>query len=141
MQEKYKYILVAIGSFLLGCLFFWTYSRSKNVKVDAPVDTDKDKTIANEKDGNYFLVFNSVEGLTREVTKDQYDLFLSQFPSGVADGNVIDLFSTMPNKYTEDGGKYYESVWNGDKYGKPLEISKDEYDYETEGTVINEENT
>ena len=140
MQEKYKYILVAIGSFFLGWLFFWTYNRSKNLKVDAPVDTDKDKTIANEKDGKYYLVFNSVEGLTRNISKEQYDLFFVQFPSGVADGNVIDLFSTMPNKYTEVDGKYFESVWDGKQYGGKVEMSKEEYEYHTDGNVVDQEN-
>jgi len=118
-----KYVLVAIGSFLLGWLFF----RNKK-----QVNTDKNfnKTISQNSDGKYFLIFNSVVVLSKQVSKDQYDLFNQQYPQG-ATSNVLSDFNPNINKYTIEDGKYYEYVWDGNTYGQRTLITKQEYDYET----------
>lgn len=139
LSEKTKLILVAIASFLLGVLFFWTknkISKGDTKKVEPEVDVDKDKTIAHEENGKYFLVFNSVVVLTRSVSKEQYDSFISQYPLGKAEGNVIDKFSDVPNKYTTENGKYFESIWNGAEFGKKLEITKEEFDFYTKSNGV-----
>lgn len=132
LAERSKFILVAIGSFLLGWLFFWTIERVKksDTKVEPDLSLKKDKTIAYEKNGKHTLVFDGDENLIRrDISKEQYDSFISKHPSGNADGNVVDQYSDVPNKYYEQDGKFYEEIWNGNEYAFKLEITKGEYDY------------
>src|SRR6185503_4155164 len=119
MSTNIKYLITAIGAFLVGFLY---YSNRKK-----QVDTDFNKTLARQKDGRYFLIFNSIVVLSREITKEQYDTFLKQYPSGIAPSNVISDFSSVPARYTTSGGKYFESTWTGSEYNRPIEITEEEY--------------
>lgn len=124
MSTNIKYFITAIGAFLLGLLYY--KGRQKAV-----LNTDFNKTIVKQKDGKYFLIFNSLIVLSREITKTQYDEFLKQYPSGKADSNVLDKFSPPPSKYTIENGKYFEYKWNGSSYGNAIEITKEEYGFLT----------
>lgn len=122
MSTNIKYLITAIGAFLLGLLW---YSNQKKKSIDG----DFNKTVAKISNGKYFLIFNSVVVLSREITKEQYESFLKQYPTGIADSNVMNEFSSHPSKYTIEGGKYYEYTWDGNKYGQGIEITKAEYSY------------
>lgn len=125
MSNRAKYLLIAIGSFLLGFIYY-TGKNKRSV-----VDGDLNKTIAKQKDGNYFLIFNNIVVLSRQITKEQYDLFLQQYPTGKAPNNVLDQFSTPPDKFTIDNGRFYESKWTPNGYGQKIEITKEEYQFLT----------
>lgn len=120
MSDKVKYLLVGLLSFGIG--FAWYTKRNKIVS-----DVDFNKTIARQKGTNYFLVFNSVVVLSRQISKEQYDRFFIQYPSGKASSNVLDKFSMPTDKYVASNGKYYEYKWDGTKYCVPIEITKEEY--------------
>lgn len=122
LNRSSNFLIAAIVSFIVGALLY----LSRNNK---PVNEDFNKTLAKEKDGRFFLLFNGAVVLSREVTKEQYDTFLMQYPLGVAPNNVLNAFSSPPNKYTYENGKYYEYTWNGILYNNRVEITKDEYDY------------
>lgn len=132
MSSRVKYALIALGSFLIG---FLLYTRKNKTTF---VDDDFNKTIAKQKDGRYFLVFNNIVVLSREIDKDQYDKFLQQYPTGKAQGNVLDQFSTPPAKYTAENNKYYEYKWTGTGYGQGIEITKEEYDFLTKRNTFPE---
>lgn len=122
-NKNINYLLVALGSFLVGFIYF--------TRKPKPVDENFNKTIAKEKGGRYFLVFNNIVVLTREVSKEQYDQFLQQYPTGKANNNVLSQFSTPPTKYTQENGKYFEYTWTGSQYSQGIEITKEEYDFLT----------
>lgn len=124
LNRNISYILVGIGSFILGALYF----KQKNKKE---VDENKNQTLAIIKDGKYYLIFNSIVVLSREISKEQYDNFLKAYPTGKAPNNVLNNFSTPPPTYTVSNGKYYESTWSNGSYGIPIEITKEEYDFFT----------
>lgn len=124
-----KYVLVAIGSFLLGWLFF------KSKKRPIVSDENFNKTISKQNDGKYYLVFNSVVILSKQVSKDQFDNFNKQYPTG-APKNVLPDFNPNINKYTIEDGQYYEYVWDGKEYGQKMPITKDEYEFRTKGAVL-----
>jgi hypothetical protein len=125
MSNRVKYLLIAIGSFLVGFIYY----AGKNRKQ--AVDGDFNKTLAKTKNGHYFLVFNNIVVLSREITKEQYEAFLKQYPTGQAPNNVLDDFSTPPDKFTIDNGKYYEAKWTPNGYGQRIEITKEEYEFLT----------
>lgn len=116
-------ILAGIAAFFAGALYF----KSRQERCSLPENFNR--TLAVKKEDKYFLVFNSVVIISREVTKEQYDAFIAAHPSGSATGNVIDKFSSPPARYTYRDGSYFESTWEGDKYGRPIEITKEEYDF------------
>ncbi len=123
MSNRIKYTIFAVGSFILGIILYYTNQVSK------PVDSDFNKTLAKHTGDKYFLVFNSIVVLTREVSPDQYNYFLKQYPSGKAPNNVLDQFSTPADtKFTYENGKFYEYVYKDGQYQNPIEITKEEYD-------------
>lgn len=122
MNNNLKYFLVAVGSFLFGWLYY-------NSKKDINKESDLNKTFVAKKGSQYFIVFYSVVILSREITKEQYDSFMTANPKGKAEGNVIDNFSTPPPRYTIEGDEYFEYVWDGKNYGKRVAITKDEYNF------------
>lgn len=132
MSNRIKYILIAFVSLIVGYAY---YSRNQNKKT-LKQNSDLNKTSAVVKDGKYFLVFNSIVVLTKEITKDQYNSFLMSYPSGKANSNVIDKFST-PNesKYITQNGKYYEYKWDGTKYINAIEITMEEFDFLTKKII------
>lgn len=120
MSDRLKYLIVGILS--LGIGFAWAYQKNKQ-----HIDNNLNQTVAKQRGDKYFLVFNSIVVLSREISKDQYDKFLSQYPSGKAPSNVLNNFSTPTDKYVVDNGIYYEYKWDGNKYITPIEITKEEY--------------
>lgn len=125
MSNRIKYLLIAIGSFLVGFIYYTS-------KKKAVVDGSLNKTIAKEKDGHFFLIYNNIVVLSREITKEQYDLFFKQYPTGQAPNNVLDQFSTPPDKFTIENGLYFESKWSETGYGQKIEITKEEYEFLTD---------
>lgn len=134
MSDRIKYSLIAIGSFLIGIILY----TSKNKNKTPLVDEDFNKTLAKQKDGRFFLVFNNIVVLSREITSEQYDNFLKQYPTGKAQGNVINQFSTPTTKYTVENNKYYEYKWTDNGYSSPMEITKEEYDFLTKKNLFPE---
>lgn len=125
MPNKIKLLLVAIGSFIIGFLLYKEKNKNK------PTDEDFNKTLAKQRGGKYFLIFNSIVVMSREVSKEQYDQFITQYPNGKAPSNVLNQFSTPTAKYTVENNKYYEYKWTGIDYGLGIEITKEEYDFLT----------
>lgn len=122
MSSNLKYLFTALAAFLVGFIY---YSNRKK----KPVDDSFNKTIARKSGEKYFLIFNSAVVLSREITKEQYDSFISQYPTGIAPSNVLSDFSTPPPRYTSENGRYFESTWDDTKYGQKIEITKAEYAY------------
>jgi len=125
MSNRIKYTIFAIVSFLLGIYLYYTNQASK------PVDKDFNKTLAKKIGDKYFLVFNSIVVLTREVDQDQYEAFLKQYPTGTAPNNVLNDFSTPQTKYIQEGNTYYEIPYINGEYKGKSEITKEEYEYFT----------
>ena len=120
MNDKIKYIIIAVVSFFVG-MFIYSSRKKK-------VDPTFNRTVAINQDGKYYLVFNSAVVLSTEITKEQYESFKAQYPLGAED-NLVSQYALPKDKYTYENGRYYEYKHTCVGYSEPMEITKEEYNF------------
>lgn len=126
MNKNLGYILTALFSGIAGWfLFSATHKKPLTVKENSGTTTVK------VKDGKYFLIYNGALDLSKEITLEEYNAFMAQYPEGFAPFNILNSFSSNAPKYTKKGGKYYEYIWDGECYGSGIEITPEEYAFLT----------
>lgn len=132
MNKNLGYILTAILSGIAGWFFYSaTHMPSSSAKVNPKIKENFGKTTVEIKDGKYFLIYNGVIDFSKEITLEEYNAFMTQYPTGVAPINILSRFSSNAPKYTKKGGKYYEYIWDGEAYGSGIEITAEEYAFLT----------
>lgn len=126
MNKNLGYLLTAILSGVAGWFFF-----SATHKETPKLKENFGATTVEIKDGKYFLIYNGAIDISREITIEEYNAFMSKYPTGIAPSNILSRFSSNAPKYTKKQGKYYEYIWNGEEYGSGIEITQEEYAFYT----------
>lgn len=135
MNRNLGFILTALLSGIAGWFFYSATHKKISERENPEIDPLKGATTVKVKDGKYFLIYKGVLELSKEITLEEYNSFMAQYPSGSTPFNILNSFSSSAPKYTIKGGKYFEYIWDGVSYGSAIEITKEEYGFLTNKQV------